>query len=369
MTDRFAETTHRSFGQNILRSLVGIPIGILLFLGSFVVLWMTEGRTDWSRVAGQTVVASPDRTNGADGRAVSVTGPVTSTEPLGDPDFVRPGPFVALQREVEQFAWVERRASNSRGNVGGSSATQTTYTYAPEWTATPQPASGFRIPAGHENPPMAVRSARFVVPRAAVGVWNVELSHVGFDARDTLPPTTLQRAGRGVSFVPAGEHLFGGSGTPDAPQLGDLRVRLRALRSGTVVTAFGQASGASLVPLQVGGAPWIRVIAGDRPQALQALAGEYSTAGWIGRVVGFVMMWIGMLAFLGPVSTFLDVLPMLGSASRFVTVLVTLPLALVLTAATILVATLAHSVAALVVTVAALLGLFALLARRRPAAA
>jgi hypothetical protein len=369
MADQFTETTHTSFGQNILRSLVGIPIGILLFLASFVVLWMTEGRTDWSRVAGQTQVASPDRATGAEGRAVSVTGPVTSTEPLGDPEFVLPGPFVALRREVEQFAWVEHQSSNSRSNTGGSTTTQTTYTYATEWTASPQPASAFRLPAGHENPPMAVQSARFVVPRAAVGAWNVDLAHVEFYASDTLPPTTLQRTGRAVTFVPAGDRLFGGAGTPDAPHVGDLRVRFRALRSGTVVTAFGQAAGANLVPLQVGGAPWIRVISGDRPQAIQTLSAEYSTTGWIGRVIGFVMMWIGMLMFLGPVSTFLNVLPMLGSASRFVTVLVTFPLALVLTAATVIVAMLAHSVAALVVTVAALLGLFAALARRRPAAA
>ena len=369
MADPFTETTHTRFGQNILRSLVGIPIGVLLFFASFVVLWMTEGRTDWSRVASQTVVTSPDRATAADGRAVSVTGPVTSTEALGDPDFVRPGPFVALHREVEHFAWVEHSSSNSFSNTGGSTSTQTTYAYATAWTANPQPASAFRIPAGHENPPIAVRSARFVVPRAAVGVWNVNLAHLEFNASDTLPPTTLQRTGRGVAFVPAGDHLFGGTGTPDAPRLGDLRVRFRALRSGTVVTAFGQAAGANLVPLQVGGAPWIRVISGDRPQAIQALAAEYTATSWISRVIGFVMMWIGILMFLGPVSTFLNVLPMLGSASRFVTMLVTFPLALVLTAGTVIVAMLAHSVAALVVTVAVLLGLFAAIARRRPAAA
>ena len=51
MADRFTETSHTSFGGNIVRSIVGIPLGILLFLGSFAVLWMTEGRTDWSKVA------------------------------------------------------------------------------------------------------------------------------------------------------------------------------------------------------------------------------------------------------------------------------------------------------------------------------
>jgi len=370
MADRFTETSHTSFGGNIVRSIVGIPLGILLFLGSFAVLWMTEGRTDWSKVAARTVVASPDRAAGFDGQPVSVTGPITSTEALGDPDFVQPGPYVSLRREVEQFAWIESQSSNSRSNTGGSTTTQTTYTYATGWTATPQPSSGFRVPEGHDNPPMTVQSTRFVVPRAAVGAWNLDLAHVEFERGSVLPPTTIQRVGRGASFVPAGEHLFGGSGTPDAPHLGDLRVRFTAVRNGTTVTAFGQAGGGTVAPLSVDGDPWIRVLSGDRSAAIQTLASEYSATGWIGRVIGFVMMWIGMLLFLGPISTFLNVLPFLGSASRFVTMLVTFPLALVLTAVTVVVAMVAHSVVALVVSVLTLIVLFVVLARgRRPARA
>ena len=77
-----------------------------------------------------------------------------------------------------------------------------------------------------------------------------------------------------------------------------------------------------------------------------------------------------MLLFLGPISTFLNVLPFLGSASRFVTMLVTFPLALVLTAVTVVVAMVAHSVVALVVSVLTLIVLFVVLARgRRPARA
>jgi hypothetical protein len=368
MADQYTETSHSSFGRNIVRSIVGIPVGILLFLGAFVVIWFTEGRTDWSKVAARTEVASADRAGGLDGRAVSVTGPITSTEPLGDPDFVRPGPYVSLRREVEQFAWVESTSSRTQNHTGGSSSTQTTYTYRLEWTATPKPASEFRVPAGHENPPMLVSSQRFVVPRAAVGAWNLDLAHVEFESGVVLPPTALQRAGRGATFVATGgDYLFSGTGTPDAPHLGDLRVRFTALRNGTVATVFGQAASSTVAPITVDGDPWIRVISGDRAAAVQTLSAEYAATGWIGRVVAFLMMWIGMLLFLGPISTFLNVLPFLGSASRFVVGLVTFPLALVLTTVAVVVAMLAHSVVALVVSVVVLLGLFAAVARRKRA--
>jgi hypothetical protein len=369
MADVFTVTSHSGFGRNIARSIVGIPVGVVLFLASFVVIWCTEGRTDWSRVAASTQVASADRAGGLDGRTVSVTGPLTSTEPLGDPEFVAPGPYLSLKREVEQFAWVESTASRTQSNTGGSSTTQTTYSYRVEWTANPRPTSEFRVPADHENPPMPVRSQRFVVPRAAVGAWNLDLAHVEFEPGAVLPPTTLQRTGRGATFVPAGEYLFSGGGSPDAPHLGGLRVRFTALRNGTVSTAFGQAASSTVAPLRVDGDPWLRVISGDREQAVQTLAAEYTATGWIGRVVAFLMMWIGMLLFLGPISTLLNVLPFLGSASRFIVGLVTFPLALALTTVAVGVAMLAHSVVALVVSVAVLLGLFVAVFRRTPARA
>ena len=60
MSDTFVERETTGFLSNMGRSIMAVPIGILLFLLSFVVFWMTEGRTDWSKVAGASVVASAD---------------------------------------------------------------------------------------------------------------------------------------------------------------------------------------------------------------------------------------------------------------------------------------------------------------------
>ena len=370
MADQFTETTHSSFGQNIIRSLVGIPVGILLFIASFAVLWLTEGRTDWAKFADETHVATPDRAAGFDGQAVSVTGVITSTELLGDPEFVAPGPFIALRRDVEQFAWVESQSGRTTNQTGGSSNTQTTYAYRTDWTANPRPASEFRVPANHDNVPLAVPSTRFVAPRAAVASWNLDIANVRLEPDTVLPPTAILRTGRALEAVPTGNYLFLGTGTPDAPHLGDVRVRFTALRNGTVVTAFGQARAGSINPLNVDGTSWLRVLSGERAQAIEALAAEYTATGWIGRIVGFLMMWIGMLLFLGPVSTFLNVLPFLGSASRFVTMLVTFPLALLLTGVAVVVAMVAHSLVALVASVVVLIvGLLILGRGRKPATA
>ena len=43
MPDSFTETTKISYGKNLKNSLAGMIAGIILFLLSFVVLWINEG--------------------------------------------------------------------------------------------------------------------------------------------------------------------------------------------------------------------------------------------------------------------------------------------------------------------------------------
>ena len=78
--------------------------------------------------------------------------------------------------------------------------------------------------------------------------------------------------------------------------------------------------------------------------------------GWILRLVGFLLMWIGLGLCFGPITAFLDVLPFLGSAGRFVISMAALPVALVLSLITILISILAHNLLALIVVLGLLIG-------------
>jgi len=94
---------------------------------------------------------------------------------------------------------------------------------------------------------------------------------------------------------------------------------------------------------------------------------EHKIMGWILRIVGFLLMWIGMTMVLGPIGAVLDVLPFLGSIGRSFIGCATFIVALVLSLITILVAMVAHNIIALVVCVAAALVLIFVLSRRRKA--
>ena len=82
---------------------------------------------------------------------------------------------------------------------------------------------------------------------------------------------------------------------------------------------------------------------GTREEAIQALATEHKTVGWVLRVVGFLMMWFGLIMFFGPINTLLDIIPFLGSAGRFLVSVVMFPIALVLSLVTIILSIIAHS--------------------------
>ena len=177
MANKITEVTTKSWGSKITESIKGVVFGIILFLASFVVLWINEGRTDMSRVAMKETVpvnaAALDVAN--EGKPVSVTGMLSSYETIGDPEFLNPGKYLSLTRNVEMYAWVEKSESTTEKNVGGSETTTTTYSYVQEWTSSPADSSTFKDPAGHTNPPMPYQDQTFYVNTAFVGVYPVDV--------------------------------------------------------------------------------------------------------------------------------------------------------------------------------------------------
>lgn len=167
----------------------------------------------------------------AGGRLVSLTGLLTASEPLDDGRFLAPGPYLALQRTVEMYAWVEEKLS---------SADETTDTYIQEWTAAPRSAAGFHVPAGHAKVNLGRRSESLRAPAASIGVYSVSLH--GLDLPPMQPLVLGARRLRPDLSPPVagGRYLFQGHGSPDAPQRGDLRISHAGPPSGLLVTLFGR---------------------------------------------------------------------------------------------------------------------------------
>ena len=103
-----------------------------------------------------------------------------------------------------------------------------------------------------------------------------------------------------------------------------------------------------------------RVFSGSRQEAISTLKTEHTIFTWIIRLVGFMMMWIGLILGLEPISVVIDLLPLLGYISRWLNVASAFLFALVMSIVTILISQLLQNVIALVlaITVAVIATIF-----------
>lgn len=428
MADQFTEVSEQGFGSSLMDSIKGVLTGGLLFLISFPVLWWNEGRTDPSDVAKKAIVVKADAVDkGADGKLISVAGNMVSDEAVGDPEFLKPGKHLRVQRQVEMYAWVEKKESKTQKKLGGGKKTETTYTYERKWTSDPENHDKFREPRGHENPSLPIEGRSFNAKQVKIGAYSLDPARATLPAGEPLtltkdlikdgvldaaapaddaPPAvdqkdegaedaaapaeeeepkkvkkkrrngrrpvtpTRDRAAakdvankraaamervRPTSYVIAGEkYLYRGNGTLDRPLVGDVRVSFQALASGQRVTFLGKQQGAEIVPFQKDDVTLFRAFTGSHEEAVGTLATEHKMITWILRIVGFLMMWFGLMLFFGPINAVLDIIPFLGSAGRFIIGIAMLPVSILLSTVVILLSIIAHSPILLVLTIGAL---------------
>lgn len=361
MSNYFRETTHTSWFSRLMSSFMGVLFGFLMFLGSFVLLYFNEGRVDLSKIAKTAIdiSASDAPPADADKKLVCAKGKLSSSEQVGD-DYLKAGDFLAIQRKAEMYAWKEKKSSTTNKNLGGSETTHTDYTYAPEWTESPENSSNFKIRNGHENPTMRIKSASRVASKATLGNYDVNLNDAG------LPPFKTLRLNDGqVIFADRmqlidNEQLFLGVGKHNAPEIGDIRITYTVL-SNPVENAiiFGNldAQSKSITP-HIGKkeSKLYRIFDTDRASAIAQMSSEHKMIAWILRILGFLLMWIGLSMLFGPISTLLDVLPIFGTISRTLIGGLCFLVALLLTSVTIIISMILHNPIALIVTLLAIIG-------------
>jgi hypothetical protein len=343
MSNRHVEVTRRSWGQRIISSFKGILFGIVLFFGAFIVLWQTEGRTDMSRIAAQSIpISAATVDSSTDGQFVAATGRLTIEEPVGDPDYLAAGNYVRLERQVEMYAWVERSRSRTERERGGGETTTTEYYYERTWTRNPPDSSSFRQPSGHENPTLTVSSQSFTSGIARVGAYAIAANNINFPSGRNVRLTEAMLLSGNHRLQ--GDYVYLGSGSLQQPAVGDVRISYRAVLADIEVTVFAKQEGNWLVPyFDRDGNQMYRAFEGSREAGIAAMSSEYRIAGWLGRGAGFLMMWVGLSLILGPISVFFSVIPFLGNLSGTMIRFFTFGVALVIAAITSIVAAIMQS--------------------------
>lgn len=368
MADQIVTTTTTGFGKRILNSIIGIPLGLIMIVVGIGLLYWNEGSFDLAKLAGQAIEFSSTAEAPANSqdKLVAVTGSVTSTEQLGD-TFLKPGSYLALNRNVEVYAWTEKSESKSQDRLGGSGETTTTTTYTKQWVSEAPQHESFKVKEGHANIPKAVPNASLKVGLAKIGGYGVDIANLELPEAAELPVNS-DSAITADGFVLAGDgSLYKGANYAE-PSIGDMRIKyftvtnpypgvvLGKITSGSIST-FTDSENHSL----------LRLFSGNKDSAIKQLHSEYITKLWLFRALGFFLIFIGLTMLLGPITALAHFLPTLGHITGAVIGTIAFPVALLLTGVTILVSKIAHNPIALGVSLAVTLGAIIWFIRKRGA--
>jgi hypothetical protein len=356
----------------------GVLVGIVLFLLSFGVLYWNEGRTNYAQIAKRAVVvdannvaASPD----AAGQLISATGKVAAEPVIGDELYLKPGPYVKVERQVEVMAWVETTENVTHTNADGSQSSETNYLYKTDWVDEPADSTKFHVSEGHANIASKISDATTVANTAKVG-------ELAFDPESIRVPSTvtLQLNESMVSLTEnatllAGEYVYvreSAAGTSTDPDIGDLRISYHVVKVPFDGTIFGQLSGTTVNPyVNKHGDELYRVVEGTHEQGIAQMRAEYKGALWAFRLIGFLMMWFGLWALFGPISALMSFIPVIGGVGKAFISVITFAVAFVLSAVAIIVFAILHNIwAVIVVCILILLGVLgsgAVITKRRTA--
>lgn len=319
--DGMVETTGTGWFGRLGGALIGSLIGLLLFLASFVLLWWNEGRAvdALDGLAGGQRLVIPVAAEFVDpaneGRLVHLAGPATAAATLEDPVFRIGGPnLLRLERHVEMFQWRETEETTREKSTGGTETTRTVYRYVREWASHHIDSSRFRNQEGHANPAMAYGGATF--DQRAVRIGAFALSPQQIRRIDAFEPLLAQPSGQDAGLPPGfrrvGDRLVRAA-DPDQPQIGDYRVRFRAVpaqpvsvvaqQAGNGLTAYGGRNGRDLELVAAG----LHAVEDLFRQART----EEATLTWVLRGAGFLMMLIGIVLAAAPLAWLASLLPFL----------------------------------------------------------
>jgi uncharacterized membrane protein (DUF485 family) len=345
-----------------MSSFMGIIFGFLMFLGSFVLLYFNEGRVDLSQIAKTAIdISATDAPPAdADKKLVCAKGKLASSEKLGD-DYLKAGDFLAIERKAEMYAWVEKKSSKTNKNLGGSETTHNDYTYVREWTESPKNSSDFKVSSGHENPTMRVKSSSKTATKATLGDYSININEVSLPSlrSHNFRASEVNFMDK-IEFVSEGQLYLSYTGSSNDPQVGDIRITYSVLPNpieNAIIFGNLDAQAKSITP-HIGKkeSKLYRIFDTDRASAIAEMSSEHKAIAWLLRVIGFLLMWIGLSMLFGPISTFLDVLPIFGTISRTLIGGLCFIVALVLSSVTIIVSMILHNPIALIVSLLAVIG-------------
>lgn len=325
--DGFVEVTSQSWLSRLFGSIKSVVIGILMFLISIPLIFWNEGRavkTARALEEGAAAVRSVPADRVApenEGKLIHISGEAVPSGTLTDPAFGISEKGLRLERLVEMFQWEEETKSNTRKKLGGGTETVKETTYVTKWSSKKINSSKFKQTTGHQNPTSwPYESKETVAASATIGAFALPTTIIGKigTAKPIQPTESSIPAELGTRARISDGYLYV-SANPTTPTVGDFRIRFSVVPS-SVASIVAQQTGNSLQPYTTKNGRTIELVeTGQKSADAMFTSAKEGNAAltWVLRVLGFLLMWIGVGMIFKPLVVMADLIPFLGSLLGF----------------------------------------------------
>ena len=322
MSDQFTEVTTKSWGSRLMDSIRGLFLGLILIIGSLILLWWNEGRAihtendlkDGSKnvVHLQTNVPLPENED----KLVHLTGTVNTTDTLIDPDFNIYTNAIALNRNVLIYQWKETSEEITEKNLGGAETTTTTYSYTKNWVSNKINSDNFKKPEGHVN------NSAYSYENSSYEAENVfidsfKLSKEVIDNISNFETFALDSNSKNGSYKISSNTIYLGSGNlENNPQIGDVKISFEVVKPSQLVSIISKQSQNTLVPFVGKNGSTINELSFGEVSAdvmFKEAISSNKTLTWILRLVGLVLCIFGFNLLFNPLVIIGDFVPFIGS--------------------------------------------------------
>jgi hypothetical protein len=319
-------TTSTSWFSRLGTSVKNILFGLLLVIGSIVLLFWNEGRavkTDQSLKEGASAVisvSSEKKDPANEGKLIHFSGLARTPSVLTDVDFGVGGSALKLHRIVEVYQWKENTTSNTVEKLGGGTETTTTYSYDKDWSDNLIGSSSFKEAEAHQNPTSKrFEDKEWIAQNVNVGVYTISEdllnSLSGYQPLTltqemfaTLPSTTQEQ----LKLV--GNIIYFQTSDATLPEIGNNRIHYESIAP-QVISIIAKQSGAALVPYETKNGRTISMIQTGDETAKEMFAGAVANnqmMTWILRFLGMILMFSGFKMILELLPVVASVIPFIG---------------------------------------------------------
>ncbi len=221
--------------------------------------------------------------------------------------------FIYLERRVYFYGYEEEEERETRENFGGSETTVTTYSYERKWLEDPQKQSTFQGDSSErpvalvnydqwiDEMPDGVTNVAETITIGGTPVSSAQLTFSGakdLELSETLVDKTMLNDNESVSSGIIYRSNSSGTSTPEVPEIGDVKIVFKVITNADRGTYLGAYEEGVLVPFHTQKDNVIhRFFQGveSREGVVDILQSEYESALWMMRLIGFLMMFMGLL--------------------------------------------------------------------------